>query len=280
MKKNILTAVILCSLLFFSTCKTVAPAFEEPVISLHSVELTGVNINNVQLFCKVQVQNPNPYEIPFPQTNWELFINANSFLDGVITSNQKIKARNTVFIDVPVKLEYLDVFNAFLSLRGSNKAVYKIALAVNLSLPGLGNKVWNLDYQGEIPLPQLPRLSAPALVIENINSSRVEILVTMNIENPNIFEIPSPKFSYDYQLNRNSFIKGNIETEAPLAPSSVTPLSFRMIVNYADLFRSLTSLLTARDAASLLVITCDFGIPFLTRENRRFEVPGVLPVRR
>jgi LEA14-like dessication related protein len=280
MKKNILIAFFISSLLFFTTCKTLMSAFQEPVISLHSAELTGININNAQLLCKVQVQNPNSFEIPFPQTNWEIFINTNSFLSGVITNSQKIKARNTVFIDVPVKLEYLDILNAFLSLKGSNKVLYKIAMAVNFSFPVFGEKVWDFDFQGELPLPQLPRISAPTLVIDSINSTRAEILVTVNIENPNVFEIPSPKFSYDYQLNRNSFIKGKIENEAPLSPSSVTPLNFRMIVNYADLFRSLTSLLTAREAASLLVMTCDFGIPFLTGENRRFEVSGTLPIRR
>jgi LEA14-like dessication related protein len=280
MKKSIIVAIILCVLFIFTTCQTLMSAFQEPVISLHSVELTSININSAQLLCKVQVQNPNSFEIPFPKTDWEIFISGNSFLSGAIMNNHKIKARNTVLIDVPVKLEYLDIINTFISLKGSKQVIYKIALAVNFSFPVFGEKVWNFDFQGEIPIPQLPVLSTPVLIIDSIDLIKVELLVTMNIENPNMFELPSPKFSYDYQLNRNSFIKGNIENEAPLAPSSVTPLNFRMVVNYADFFRTFTSLLTAREVASLLIINCDFGIPFFGGESKRFEVSGSLPIRR
>jgi len=280
MKKNILIVFILCTLFTFSKCKTLTPAFQEPVVSLHSAELTNININNAQLLYKVQVQNTNNFEIPFPQTDWEIFINAKSFISGVVVNDQKIKAQSTIFIDVPVKLEYLDIINAFISLKNSRQADYKTALSVNFSFPGFGDKVWNFNFEGELPFPQLPRLSTPTLVIDNINSTRAEIFVTINVENPNAFEIPPPKFSYDYQLNKKSFIKGSVENEPPLAPNSVTPIKFRMVVNYADLFRSFTSLLSVKEADSLLVLTCDFGNPVFSGESRRFEVSGVFPVRR
>jgi LEA14-like dessication related protein len=280
MKKNILIAVILCSILVFTTCSTLRAAFKEPVISLHSADMTNININNAQILCKIQVKNTNSFEIPLPKINWEIFLNNNSFVSGVINNNQKIKSRKTVFIDVPVKLEYLNVFRTFLSLKGSKQATYKIAMAVKFSFPVIGEKVWNLNTQGELPLPQLPRLSTPTLVVDNINSAKAEILVTVNVENPNPFQIPTPIFSYDYQLNKNSFIKGKIENEESLSPSSVTPVKFRMVVNYADLFRSLPSLVSAREVASLFVMTCDFGIPAFSGESKRFEVPGVLPIRR
>jgi LEA14-like dessication related protein len=255
-------------------------AFQEPSISLHSVELTGININNVQLLCKIQVKNPNSFEIPFPRTGWQIFIGDYSFLSGDVSSSQKIKARDTTFVDVPVKLEYTDIINTFISLKGKKQTEYKVALAVNFSFPVIGDRVYNFEHKGELPIPQLPVLSAPTLTIDSIDLTKAEILVTVNVENPNIFELPSPKFSYDYQLNRNSFIKGNIESEKPLAPSSKTPVNFRMVVNYVDLFRSFASLMTAREVTSLLVLNCDFGIPIFGGESKRFEVSGSLPIRR
>jgi LEA14-like dessication related protein len=280
MKKSILLAVIICVIFNFTTCKTLMTAFKEPTISLHSVDLTGININNAQLLCKVQVKNPNSFEIPFPKTGWEIFLGDNSFLSGVVMNNQKIKARDTAFVDVPVKLEYLDIIRTFISLKGKKVTPYRIALAVSFNFPVVGEKVYNFEHKGELPIPQLPVLSTPTLVIDSIDLTRVELLVTVNIENPNVFELPTPKLSYDYQLNRISFIKGNIENERPLAPSSKTPLNLRMVVSYADLFRSFVSLLTAREVSSLFVMDCDFGIPFFSGENKHFEVSGTLPIRR
>jgi len=262
------------------TCKTVKPSFQEPVISFHSASITNITISNAQILCKIQVQNPNTYEIPFPHTGWKLFINDKSYKNGEVKTDGKIKAQSTVFIDVPVKVEYLDFFKTFKPLIGSKQASYKIAIAVKYSYPDFGEKVWNFDNTGDLPLLQLPSINSPNMVIESVDHSKAQILVTLNIENPNVFEIPSPRISYDYQLNKKSFIKGIIENETPLAPSSVTPVKFRMVVNYSDLFRTFSAFSFTRETAGLLVLACDFGIPAFSGEIKRFEIPGSFPIRR
>jgi LEA14-like dessication related protein len=281
MKKITLTLSILCALLALTTCQHLPSAImQEPVVSLYSVDLTSININGVQLLCKVQIENPNGFDIPFPETDWELFINAYSFISGTIRNDERIRARSTTIVEIPVNLGYLDIFNSFASLIGNLQFDFKTAFAVKFSLPVLGERVLNLEYEGTIPLPQLPRITMPTKRVGNINATRAEIIVTMNVENPNMFPIPSPRIIYDFQLNRNSFIRGNVENDEPLAASATTPVNFLMVVTYADLFRSFASLLLAREATSLLVMTCDFNIPVLNIEPMRFEVAGTLPIMR
>ena len=68
------------------------------------------------------------------------------------------------------------------------------------------------------PVPIAPQVDMATMKIGNINSSRAEIVVTINVENPNVFEIPPPTITYDYHLNRNSFIRGIAEPiSSPLA---------------------------------------------------------------
>jgi len=282
--------IIICvctavSLLSLSSCKTVSAVLQEPIISIHSVDLINININGAQLLCKVQIENPNGFEIPFPETDWEFFINTNSFLKGTIKNNNRIRARHKTIIEVPFKLEYLELLNTFKSLIGNRKIDYKIALDIKFDLSLLGEKIWKLEHEGEIPLPQLPRITSPSMRVNNVNSSRAEIIVSVNIENPNVFEIPSPKINYDYFINRNSFIKGEIESTGPLAAASTTPVNFRLTVNYSDLARtiavSITSLLSsARELTSQLRLDCDFDIPFLKGEPFNWALDGVLPLPR
>ncbi|MCL2759415.1 MAG: hypothetical protein FWD22_04320, partial [Treponema sp.] len=106
----------------------------------------------------------------------------------------------------------------------------------------------------ELPPLQLPSAGEPIITIESINNTRAVLLVTINIENPNVYTIPAPIINYDYLLNRRSFIRGIIELDKPLAASSVTPVSFNLIVDYEGLFRSFSSLRTANEVASLLVL--------------------------
>jgi len=278
----ICTALSFVSLL---TCQTLSTALQDPKVSIQSVDLTNINFNGARLLCKVQVENPNAFEIPFPETDWECFINSNSFVKGTIKNNNRIRARNKTVIEVPVSLSYLEMLNTFKSIKGSRNVKYKIALDLKFAFPLVGEKVWNLEKEGEVPLPQLPRITSPSMRVDNVNTSRAEILVSVNIENPNSFEIPAPKLNYDYLLNRNSFIKGEIQNTGPLAASSTTPLSFRLTVNYGDLARtiatSITSLFSStRELGSQLKVNCDFGIPFFSSDPFNLSLDGILPMPR
>jgi len=131
-------------------------------------------------------------------------------------------------------------------------------------------------------IPQAPHIDVASMRIENINSNRAMILVTINVENTNVFEIPSPTITYDYWLDRNSFIKGIIESDTLLAASSITPVEFRLFVFYADLYRSNRLLRTSRahEIPSKLVMTCNYDIPVIDFQPMFFELTGTLPLLR
>jgi len=255
-------------------------AFQEPAVSLKSVNLENINFNGANLLCLVEVLNPNGIDIPFPETDWQLFVNTNPFINGTVRNNQRIKARDTTFVEVPVNLDYQEVINSFRSLLGSSQAGYKVALELKFSAPALRGRVWNFEHEGSFPMPQLPQIRTPTMRMENANITRAEMIVTINVVNPNPFPIPTPRFSYDYQLNRNSFIKGDVENDRLLSANSTTPVIFRLVVNYADLFRSFSAMRNLFEVPSLLILTCDFGIPLFSGETLRFEIPGTLPVLR
>jgi len=139
-----------------------------------------------------------------------------------------------------------------------------------------------IEIEEEKPILQPPLIEMASMKIGNINSNRAEILVTINVENTNVFEIPSPRITYDYQLNRNSFIRGIVESDKLLAASSTTPVEFSLLVLYADLYRSNRQLRTSNltNIPSLLIMTCDFDILDLDIEPMHFEIADILPLMR
>jgi LEA14-like dessication related protein len=281
MKRKILVSLVsFYILLSFSSCATVETILQEPVVSLHSVDITSITFNGTQLLCKVQIENPNPFDIPFPEVGWEFFINANSFVNGVIRNNQRLRARDTTLVEVPVNLDYLNIFNTFSSLRDRNNADYKVALAVKFAIPVLGDKVWNLEHVGNIPMLQIPRVNSPSMRIVRTDLTMVEFAVTVNVENPNAFQLPAPKINFDYRVNNTSILRNNFENRSPLAPSSVTPLVFGIAVYYSDLFRIIPGLRTSGSATGVLDMTFDFGIPAFRNENINLQIPGNLPLSR
>jgi LEA14-like dessication related protein len=280
--KKLFAKIFLTTIIVFSiagtTCETLSAVFREPVLSLHSVELVNIDFNGVQLLCKVNVQNPNAIEIPFPEIGWEFFVNTNSFINGTIRNDQRIRARRTTVVDIPVRLEYLGVFDTFASLKESKQAEYKVALAAKFALPILGDRVWNFEHEGVFPVLQMPKLSMPSMKIDRIDFTRAELLFTVNVENPNEFDLPSPKLAYDYLVNNNSVIRSTLENSAPIAAAAVTPLIIRLEVQYADLYRSFQALRNVGEAPSKLSLTSDFALPAFAGNTFLTEIPGSLPL--
>jgi hypothetical protein len=128
----------------------------------------------------------------------------------------------------------------------------------------------------QVPLVvQPPEMGFASMEIRNIDSNRADIIVMINFDNPNSFVIPSPRITYNYLLNGSSFIRGIIEDNIPLAASSVTPVAFPLIVNYAGLFRSFPAFRSLNEASSLLTLIIEFD-----NETTNWEINGALPLRR
>ena len=270
--------ILFCIIISFTGCKTLTAAVDIPVVSLNSAEFENISYNGVQLLCKVLVENPNGFEIPLPKIVWKIFVDDNSFIDGVIENNRRIGAREAAVVEVPVNLNYIDVFNVFTSLRGKSQINYNIALAVNFPIPVIESRVWNLEHEGVLPLPQAPRLSSPVMRVEKIDSTMVELYVSVNAENPNIFELPAPKLNFDYQVNNTSILRNRLNNKGPLAPSSVTPVVFGLVVYYTDLFRILPAIRTVNEIQSQLNLSMDFSIPAFNGETFNLQIPGTLPL--
>ena len=228
---------------------------------------------------RIQVENPNNISIPLSEIGWDLFINSNAFVRGTIRSNQSMQARGATIVEIPVNLDYIDLLSTFVSLFGNRQVNYGVALSPRFSIPILRDMAFRIEHEGQVPLPQLPRVSMPSMSIDRLELNGAEILVTLNVENPNIFSLPPPVINFEYLVNGNRFINSVMETTEPLGPSSTTPIAFRFPVRFADLFRVFMNLQNLRDVPTQLNLTYDFGIPAFLGSIPGHQITGRLPLR-
>ena len=249
-----------------------------PVVSLISSELDDISYNGVQLLSKVQVENPNSIEIPFPKIVWKIFLDGDFFIDGVIENNQNIKSRETAIVEVPVTLNYLEVFDSFDRLKGRSQVDCKITLAVNFPVPVIEDRTWNFEQEGKIPLLQEPGLTSPVMEVIKVDAATVELYVSVNVENPNIFELPAPRLNFDYRVYDTSILRHSLNNSGPLAPSSVVPVVFGLLIYYTDLFRILPMVRAEIEAPGQLNLSMDFPVPAFNGETFNLQIPGMLPL--
>ena len=236
--------LVILAALSLTTCQTLSSVFREPVLSLHSVELANINFTSVTVLCKVNVENPNAITVPFPDIDWEFYINANSFIRGKIDAGQSIRARSTTVVDVPVSIDYPGIYNTFSSLKNSNQADYKIALAFKFALPIIGDKVWNFEHEGNFPLPKVPSISFKGISLKNLSLTKIDFDIVWEIENNNIFAMSVKDLSYNLTVNNTRWTDGRVNNSPQIAAGRKTEIPLTISINALSMVRDITEIIT------------------------------------
>jgi len=281
--KSTLVAALLAAVLF-TNCESLRDFFREPVISLYSVELADISFTGVKLLCKVNVENPNPIEIPFPETDWEFFINTNSFVKATIKNDQPLRARGTTVIEVPVSFEYLQVFSTFSSLRGNNQADYKIALDLKFNFPILGEKVFQLQHEGNFPILQLPTLSFSGIRLRNVSLTAISFDLTWEIENNNSFAVNLKDLSYSFTVNNSQWTSGRVPNAPQIAANTKTQIPLTITINSLSMIRDITEIIArgtniTYSCSGNISLGAVLNIPGLKDYNAPFNFTGSTALR-
>ena len=243
-KKIVIAGAALFAIFSLSTCQSLNSVLREPRVSFQSAAITNLNFTGAQLLCKVRVENPNAFDIPFPETGWQLFINNNSFINGTVRNNQRIGARKSTIVNVPVDLKYFDIFNTFNSLRGSQTANYKIALALKFAIPVLGDKVFNLERSGEFPVLHLPIIRFVNLRVKNMSLTNLEVEVNWEVENTNNFAMTVKELGYNLRVNNSNWSNARVSNTPQIAANRKTTVPVTFSTNVLSMVSSITEIVT------------------------------------
>ena len=260
------------------SCQTISSIIQEPKVSVSSVDLDKINFNGIDMICRLNVENPNGFDIPFPEIDWQLYINANSFINGILKNDTRLKGNGTVTVDVPFSVTYTGLYNTFTSLLDSKEAAYQIALGLKFPLPLLDDKTYNLDWSGVIPLLQIPKIQNASYKTGRIDFSGVEQEWEFTVENPNVFPVPFPQLDWEYAVNDVPVLKSSVSGNGEIAALSNTPITVKTGVTYADLLEMLGSLGGSSQLQSLMNLNTSFPIPALENFSDVMKIPGTFPV--
>ena len=267
MKNRICLLLLSVSVFLLSNCASLNSVVQEPKVSFNSVELSGFSFKGLDLIAHIDVENPNAISIPLPKIDWQLFINTASFINGTLKENQSIKSRGKATLAVPVRLTYDGLYNSFKSLIETKEAAYDIAMGITFAIPILGDKVYNLDFSGVLPLPQLPKLSPADIKFSKVDFSGVSLYCDINVENPNKFPIDFPGLEWNYGINGIPLLSSSYAGGAAIAAGAAGVARIAMDVSYADVFKAVSSLKTRGEAKT------DFAVGY---NSQKMEMPAAV----
>ena len=262
-----------------TNCESLRSVVQEPVVSFKSVELDGISVTGMDIVAYIEVENRNRFTIPLPKIDWELFINESLFLRGVVNNEGAMLNRGTETISLPLSITYEGLFNSFASMIETKEAAYQVALGISFSIPIIENKVYQVDFAGVIPLPQLPKLSFEAPRIAPRGLTGVDLVFDIKVENPNKFSIPFPKLNWNFEVGGEPLVRNSFTGTQTIAAETTGAAAINVSVAYADIIRSVIGLRN-NEAPFRLNVDMESPIPSLSSLSNALVIPGTLPILR
>ena len=116
-----LSALVLC----LTSCSAFGPKLEVPQLSLVRVAMTSADIYNQQFLVRMHVENPNDRELPIRGIDYELFLEGDSFAEGVSNKPFTVPAKGETEFDMVVRTNFVSGVARLMSrLNGRQQVQY------------------------------------------------------------------------------------------------------------------------------------------------------------
>jgi LEA14-like dessication related protein len=140
MLSKVVRAALAAVLISLAGC-ALTPKLEAPQLTLVSVSMTSADIFNQQFMVRMHVQNPNDRDIPVNGLDYELFLEGDSFAEGVTTKAFVIPAMGETEFDLPIRTNFVSSLGRLVSRLQGRKQVQYVLEGKVLTDIGMFNKI-------------------------------------------------------------------------------------------------------------------------------------------
>jgi LEA14-like dessication related protein len=245
MKKGLL---LLTVALLASSCAALRDYTDirEPDVQFSNMSIQNITFDGVTLLFDFDVTNPNRFNVNAEQYSYEFFINENSFLSGNQQVPLRIESEATSTIQVPVTLNFQEVYQTFSSLLRQDEMAYMLSTEVEFDLPVAGRKKVPVSTSGEIPIPRVPRIDFGGFDLKNVSLTGADVEVSFRVSNPNRFGISLDRADYNLRVNGREWLDTSLGETIRVGGSENQNITIPIRLNAAQMGSALMDLMSGR----------------------------------
>lgn len=125
MKRSFAGAALSVLVLCLAACNALGPKIEVPQLTLVRVAMTSADIFNQQFMVRMHVENPNDRELPVRGIDYKLFLEGDSFAEGVSNKPFTVPAKGETEFDMIVRTNFVSGVARLMSrLNGRDQVQY------------------------------------------------------------------------------------------------------------------------------------------------------------
>lgn len=240
------TVFMMSAVSLLAACSTLQQMMDvkEPDARVAGVSLSALSLDAATLLVDVEVSNPNGFTLNTAGFDLDLAVAGENIArvqqpDAALS----VPAKGSNSVKLPVTVNFRDIIAAAGAIKDKKSVDYALNGKVTVNLPVLGDVSLPLNFADALPVPKLPELKFRDASLKSVNWSGAEMLVSLDVTNPNLFGIDLNSLSYALKAQGKDIGSGalnGIHLGEDETQTLNIPLSVSLTTLGISLFRMLT----------------------------------------
>ena len=216
---------------------------QKPRAEIENVRLNNLSLEEAHLVSAIKISNPNSFGINLSGFDYNLTVNENSFLKGKKSSELKIAADSEGNIQFPLTLNFNDLYQSYIGLKGASEIIYKLDLGLDIDLPALGKVRIPISKTDTLPALRKPEIRLRSAKVINYSLSSVDLIIHIEVDNPNRLDLTLDNMDYNLRIEGKTIALGQLQEKFDLKNNDKKVLELPFTVNYVEVGKSLVDMI-------------------------------------
>ncbi len=264
MKKLILFALLItvtgCGL-FQSLSSMTAPT-----VTFKDFRVDGFTFEGMDFLFDFEVMNPNRVEIKAESYRYEFFINDESLISGNRVEQVELKPRDSRTIQVPVAMNFQQLYRAGQSVVNSDSIRYQLETEVEFDLPVMGSRRVPVKAEGYLPVVRIPQISFEGFDIKSFSLNGAEFEARLRVVNPNSFGFRFMNVGYKLEVNNNEWVDSTFDDAIRIGANSDAEVRIPVRLSGASLGSAVLQILSGEQSFNYTISgggEIDLDLPYV-----------------
>ena len=256
-------------------CQSMEHIFQKPTVSFEKMSISGMSLFDADLLFTFRIDNPNPIGGTIRKGQYRLSIEDFIVAEGVLDKGVSLQARGSRSIDLPVHINFMDLFRSANALAAKNEVPYTLAGSFDI----MGFDI-PYENEGRISLPEFPEVSLDSVRISRLDLSGAEMAVILSVANPNRFSINLDGLHYSMDMGGMRFVSGEKDSVPEIEASGKESITIPVGVDFINMGRAAMNLLSGDTAPFQLSGAMRFRLPGGGTQTLEYSSSGQTEIRR
>jgi LEA14-like dessication related protein len=242
---------------------------QPPEVKVSRVRVTGVSRQTLDLSLGVEINNPNPVGVTLAGIDYRFELMGRPLASGSAPSGIELAAVGASEAEFPVSLAYNEIKQVYDEAGDRDEIPYAVSGTVSVGTP-IGEIPIPFKTEGMLPVIRAPEVTGISMEVDKLSLSGADLVLNINLKNPNAFPLDIQRFSYSLALDGNEFTSGNTGPQTVRAKHTGT-MSIPVHIDFASAGSWAYSLITGGKADYSMNYEAAFmikGHPVVQKERK------------